>query len=188
MSGTYPYVDVWRLSHVAIKHIYAELQADGKRSREGIAMLGGYRRGDFTAAIDTVLLLRGRNVRRHAGLLDIDHATMNALTDALLQRGRMLVGLIHSHPPDCSTDLSFTDTHDGIAVPSFLSIVVPAYGARHSRALIDSWGVHVYDAGKGWLRFSDDEARRRVQIDRSVPCERVFVDATSTDARMSVST
>jgi proteasome lid subunit RPN8/RPN11 len=177
----YPDVREWRIAADAIPHIYAELRADGDANREGIAMLGGSRRDAGVAVIDTVLLLRGRGVRRDTGLLDVDFSTMNALTDALVMRRRSLVGQVHSHPPHCSTDLSFTDQRYGIAVPGFLSIVVPDYGRPRRGQPAESWGVHVFDQHKGWIRLTLETVLSSVRVDTEVPCESVLVTAAVTN-------
>jgi hypothetical protein len=95
------------------------------------------------------------------GILELDAAVINDLTDALLERELYLIGQVHSHPPGCSVSMSDTDKRFGIVAPDFLSVIVPDY-ARQDWQRRASWGVHVYEPAAGWRRLAVPEATKRL--------------------------
>ena len=175
----------WTLPTWALEASYAEMAADGKLDREGIALWAGRADDDGLEAVVThVVLLRGPGVYRARGVIRIAPEVLNEVTDRLAELGDgiYLVGQVHGHPPLASTDLSYTDVAYGIRTPRYLSVVAPDYGTRGHDCLRDC-GVHVFDAGAGWRRMEPEEAGRRIAVRReAAPPEGVLTVEANTVA------
>lgn len=138
------------------------MSRDGQEGNEGIAFWLGVCEADV-ATITHVVGVRGPGIRRAPLRLDISLDVFNALSDLALELGLTLIGQIHAHP-GTFVDLSPTDRRFGIAVPDFLSVVAPHYAQRADTAL-DDCGIHEFVRGRGYVRLSVTETRRRVILD-----------------------
>src|SRR5438128_2331576 len=116
----YSPVNVWLLPREALSLSMNEMAIDGRLGREGVALWLG-KRENAVATITHVVALRGRGVSKRFDLLNISAELLNDVTDVAIDLGIMLVGQIHSHAPNFSTDLSPTDRMYGINVPDYLS-------------------------------------------------------------------
>ncbi len=152
------WIIVW---HVFAESI-AEMARDGVHRNEGVAMWLGRRDGS-TAIITHLGVLRGPHVQKEPDLLMIGAEVINDLTDLALENGVRLIGQIHSHGPRFGTDLSLTDRRYGIAVPGMLSLVAPDYAQRKDTTLAEC-GVHIFQRGVGWRRFSAAEVQSRLSL------------------------
>lgn len=158
----FPPIQKWSIPVCAWEASLEELAFDGQIGREGIAMWLGRRLAGI-ASISHVALLRGSGVRKRRYLIEIDAGLVNDLTDAALERNVVLLGQIHSHAPECSTDLSHADRQFGISVPSYLSVVAPEFALRSPTGLADC-GFHVFDPPFGFRRLDLAEAEQRFSI------------------------
>lgn len=165
----------WIIPEWALDASFAEMAADGRHDREGIALWAGRRSGNgggatihdsiAEATVSHVLLLRGTGVFRARGQIRITPELLNEVTDRLASLGDdvYLVGQVHGHPPFSSTDLSYTDVAYGIRTPDYLSVVAPHYGMRPHDMLRGS-GVHVFESRSGWRCLEAPEIERRVVV------------------------
>lgn len=160
----------WRIPEEAIRHSMSEMAIDGALRREGVAMWLGKYEGK-TAVVTHVAALRGPGVRKAPDQLLISADLVNDLTDKAIELGLVLIGQIHSHGPMHGTSLSLTDKRYGISVPGYLSAVAPDYAMRPSTSIHDC-GVHLFEKGRGWIRFTREQVVKRVLI---VPDPRVPV-------------
>lgn len=152
----------WCIPEAAILASMREMAIDGAQGREGVAMwLGNYE--DETAIITHVVALRGPGVKKAPDQLIISAALTNDVTDLTIEHQVTLIGQIHSHGKNYGIDLSLADRTYGIAVPGFLSVVAPDYAMRAQTSIKDC-GVHVFEPGIGWRRFSQTELAERVSI------------------------
>src|SRR5262249_911487 len=95
--------------------------------------------------------------------LVIQPGLMNAITDAAIKLGVVLVGQIHSHGKLYGTDLSYVDRTFGIRVPYYLSLVAPDYAQRPATKLTEC-GVHVFELSNGLRCVSTMEVIEGVEI------------------------
>lgn len=169
----FPKPDRWLIPHAAWTEAFKEMARDGLNGNEGVALWLG-KHGDGTATITHVVKLRGRDVHRQPALLEIGADTMNEVTDLTIEYAATLVGQIHAHGQGYGTDLSLTDRRYGIAVPGYLSLVAPDYAMRPSTSVVEC-GVHVFKAGFGFRRLSNDEVERRIEVTDSADVQVVTV-------------
>lgn len=158
----------WILPQAAMDRSFDELAMDGVRHREGIALWAGVTAGNAstpTVRVTHVILLRGPGVRRGLGSISIAPELLNEVTDALAVIGDdvYLLGQIHGHPPEVSTDLSEVDIAYGIRTPQYLSVVAPDFG-MFEPARIQECGVHVFEPHAGWRRLTSGEVSSRIDI------------------------
>lgn len=158
----YHTVSAWHIPAAAWAASLTELAADGRRGTEGIALWLGTRYGGV-ARISHVALLRGPHVHRSRYLVQVEPELLNDLTDAVCDRGIVLVGQIHSHAPECRTDLSLADRQYGFTVPGYLSMVAPDFASR-PRTPVGDCGVHIFEPGAGYRRLSANDVRERVLL------------------------
>lgn len=158
----YSRVQVWQLPQSAFDASLQEMATDGRLGREGVALWLG-NRNDGAAQVTHVVLLRGPGVAKRHDLLQIGADLMNDVTDLAIELGVMLVGQIHSHGVLYGTDLSLTDRRYGVMVPDYLSVVAPDFALR-PRTLIADCGVHIYELGRGYRRFSQREISERLDM------------------------
>jgi hypothetical protein len=166
-------IEKWTIPVGAWEASLDELALDGQYGREGIAMWLG-RRVSGIASVGYVALLRGSGIRKRRYLIEIDAGLVNDLTDAALERNVVLLGQIHSHAPECATDLSIADRQYGISVPHFLSVVAPEFALRPPTQLADC-GVHVFEPPLGFRRLHQDEAAQRFSIVETGESETIIV-------------
>jgi hypothetical protein len=152
----------WRIGRRVFEASLTEMARDGRVGNEGVAMWLGHYEKDV-AVVSHVGVLRGPHVRKAPDLLMIDSELINDLTDLALDHAVRLIGQIHSHGPRYGTNLSETDRRYGVAVPGMLSLVAPDYALRPDTAL-EECGVHLFQPGVGWRRFSVDELKARVTL------------------------
>jgi len=155
-------VHTWCVPELAFAASLQEMARDGVRGDEGVALWLG-RRGNGQAEVTHVVALRGPGVTKRPDQLVIQPALVNEVTDLAIELGVVLVGQIHSHGKLYGTDLSHADRTFGIQVPFFLSLVAPDYALRPQTRL-DDCGVHVFELGRGFRRFSAAEVAQRLQI------------------------
>ncbi len=156
----------WFVPRQALLASFAEMAADGAKDREGIALWAGTREttsGSSTATVSHVVRLRGPGIRRARGFISIEADLLNEVADRLAQIDdrTFLVGQIHGHPPRARVDLSPTDILYGIRTPGYLSVVAPNYGMDKIPDFC-ACGVHLFDPGTGWRRFSMEETAKRL--------------------------
>jgi len=152
----------WRIGQNVFRESLAEMARDGQHGNEGVAMwLGRYE--DTTAIVTHVGILRGPHIRKAPALLMIGSELINDLTDLAIANGVRLIGQIHSHGPLYGTHLSETDRRYGVAVPGMLSLVAPDYALRANTHLGEC-GVHLFQPGKGWIRFTVAEVKARLSL------------------------
>ena len=158
----------WILPFDALRVAYEEMATDGRRGCEGIALWSGTRTDSRPSevTVSRVILLRGPGIRRARGFIQITPELLNEVTDALFERndGSYLIGQIHGHPPNSSTDLSPTDVEFGIRTPDYLSIVAPSFGMGGVNIM--ACGVHVFDKDIGWYRIRQREIGARIIVNR----------------------
>lgn len=160
MASFFAEPEHWQISARVFAESFSEMSLDGARGNEGVAMWLGHYDGNV-AIITHIGVLRGPHVRKAPRLLMIGSELINDLTDLAIDNGVRLIGQIHSHGPSFGTDLSETDRRYGVAVPGMLSLVAPDYARRPSTALLDC-GVHLFQPGIGWRRFSRLEIQQRL--------------------------
>jgi hypothetical protein len=151
----------WRLPKGAIEDSRDEMARDGARGNEGIVLWLGRDTGEI-AEVTHLIRLRGPLVEKRKNYINIQPALFNDIADVAIERGLRLLGQVHSHGPGYGVDLSPTDRIHGIQVLSYLSLVAPDYA--RTRAPLHDWGVHVFTDEAGYVRLSEHEARRRLQI------------------------
>jgi hypothetical protein len=159
----------WRLPEHARTESFREIARDGKKGNEGIVLWLG-RRNKNEATISHLVLLRGPGVIKKPNFLRIESWLLNEVTDITIDLGISIIGQIHSHGSRCGINLSFTDRAYGIAVPYYLSIVVPDYAMRKNTQIAEC-GVHVFKKNMGYYRLSAKEVLRCIIItpDRKLP-------------------
>lgn len=161
MSFYHP-VTAWHIPASAWAESLKELAADGRHGTEGIALWLGTR-ADGVARITHVALLRGQHIHRSRYLIQVEPELLNDLTDAAGDCGVVLVGQIHSHAPECRTDLSEADRQYGFSVPGYLSVVAPDFATR-ARTDVADCGVHIFEPRAGYCRLGVDDVRQRVLL------------------------
>lgn len=152
---------LWRIPQAAIEDSLDEMGRDGVNGHEGIVLWLGKDSAEI-AEVTHLVRLRGPLVEKRKAFINIHPALFNDVADVAIEYGVRLVGQVHSHGPGYGVDLSPTDRIHGIQVPSYLSLVAPDYA--RTRVSIHDWGVHVYTRDAGYVRLSDDAARRCLQI------------------------
>lgn len=155
-------VTAWHIPAVAWARSLQELAADGRRGVEGIALWLGTRT-DSVGTITHIAFLRGQHVHRSRYLIQVEPSVLNDLTDVASDRCVVLVGQIHSHAPECRTDLSDADRNYGFTVPGYLSVVAPDFVADPTIEIADC-GVHIFEPGRGYRQLEADEVRQRVLV------------------------
>jgi hypothetical protein len=104
------------------------------------------------------------NVGAVHGEVDVD--TTARLLDALDERDLVPIAQIHTHPR--TAFLSATDAiRPLVAVPGFLSIVIPGFGFV-DLADIGAWSAHEFQGAGNWHEMTADERPRRFIIDDSI--------------------
>ena len=140
----------------------AEMASDGRRGNEGVALwLGSRAKGEAT--VTHVVRLVGPGVRKGPALIEIDATLFNEVADVAIREGASLVGQVHSHGVGWSTDLSETDLTGGVRAPFYLSVVAPDYALRAETEIRDC-GVHFFEPGSGYRRFSRREITARISV------------------------
>lgn len=152
---------LWRIPQAALEDSLDEMARDGAKGSEGIVLWLGKDSGDI-ADITHLIRLRGPLVEKRKEYINIHPALFNDVADIAIDHGLRLVGQVHSHPPGYSVDLSPTDRMYGIQVPSYLSLVAPNFA--RTRVPVHEWGVHIYKANAGYVRLSQEAARRCLQV------------------------
>jgi proteasome lid subunit RPN8/RPN11 len=125
-------------------------------------------RGNGQAEVTHVVALRGPGVIKRPDQLVIQPQLVNEVTDLTIELGLVLVGQIHSHGELYGTDLSYADRNFGIKVPYFLSLVAPDYALRPGTRLEDC-GLHLFEPGSGFRRFSPSEVTGRILVVPGAP-------------------
>ena len=175
MSQNYfPKVEQWCIPKVAISKSLRELARDGVCGNEGIVLWLG-RRNNGVAQITHIVTLQGTGVTKQPNFLKIETALFDEVSDKALRLNVTLIGHIHSHGPYCGIDLSSTDEKLGIAVPYFLSVVVPSYGLLKNTQIGDC-GIHVFDPRCGFQRLSLSEVNRCIHIQQFHQCPQIILD------------
>lgn len=157
----FPRVERWVIQKSAIHDSFEEMAMDGSRGNEGIVLWLGNRRGG-TGWVTHLIRLRGPGVIKKPRLLVIESHVLNSLTDLTKGLGVALLGQIHSHKGNW-VHLSATDRMHGVGVPYYLSIVAPCCATRPNTSLYEC-GVHVFEPGIGFRRFSPEEISRGIQL------------------------
>lgn len=150
----------WRLPKAALRASIIEMEPDGARGCEGVALWLGRKFGPV-ASITHVVGLRGPGVVKRPDHLSISAELLNELTDIMTDLGVYLVGQIHSHP-GAWVDLSEADKHFGIQADGYLSVVAP-YFASKPGADLGEYGFHAYE-GRRWRRMGPVERPWRVRM------------------------
>jgi proteasome lid subunit RPN8/RPN11 len=162
MNNTYfTETRLWRIPQAALEDSLDEMALDGAKGSEGIVLWLGKDCGEI-ADITHLIRLRGPLVEKRKEYINIHPALFNDVADIAIDHGLRLVGQVHSHPPGYSVDLSPTDRMYGIQVPFYLSLVAPDFA--RTRAPVHDWGVHIFKAKTGYVRLSQEAARRCLQI------------------------
>jgi hypothetical protein len=176
MSFYYSKIDRWEIPTAAWGGSLEELADDGRRGVEGIVLWLGSRAPGL-ARVTHIALLRGPGVRRKRYLLEIDPLVISDITDLACEKGLVLLGQIHSHAPECRTDLSDTDRDHGVAVPYYLSVVAPAF-VQQANLTFHDCGVHVFQPGEGFQSLTAPDIDGRIILRRDLPTERLIVGAS----------
>jgi proteasome lid subunit RPN8/RPN11 len=155
-------ISTWRIPASAMAQSLREMARDGLLGSEGVALWLG-RRGNGQAEVTHLVALRGPGVIKRPDQLVIQPQLVNDVTDLAVELGLVLVGQIHSHGDLYGTDLSYADRNFGIKVPYFLSLVAPGFALRPGTRMEDC-GVHVFEPGSGFRRFSPSEVARRILV------------------------
>ena len=166
MSLSYfPRIQNWLIHASGWRETLDELALDGKRANEGIVLWLGKRKEEL-GIITQLFFLRGPGIIKQPNFLMISADLMNQVTEEALRLEVKLLGQAHSHGSSYYTDLSHTDIEGGIAFPHYLSIVVPDYGLRKETCIADC-GVHIFEEGGRFRRFSRGESRSRISLDKT---------------------
>ena len=151
----------WRLPRQAVDLSFREMAEHGAGGNEGIVFWLGTIDGP-EVSITHVVAIRGPGIVREPLFLQISAGAVNALTDAAVGLGAVLVGQIHAHPGGF-VDLSATDRRLGISFPNYLSVVAPEYAQRPEAPVADC-GVHIFCPPRGFIRLSAAEACQRLLV------------------------
>lgn len=160
-------IRTWSIPGSTLAESFREMARDGIDGNEGVALWLGQRR-DGHAEVTHVVALRGPGVIKRPDQLVIEAHLLNDVTDLAIELNAVLVGQIHSHGELFGTDLSYADHTFGIRVPYYLSLVAPDYALRPETRLEDC-GIHLFEPGFGFRRFSTTEAGARIRIVPSPP-------------------
>lgn len=167
MSEFYTQVESWVVPKLAWRLAFDEMAHDGHSGNEGTCLWVGKREGT-SAAISDIVILRGDGIRKCPDLITISDDLIHELAHRLAGSRRYILGQIHSHGIEYSTDLSLTDHRYTLRVPGFLSIVAPDYAQQHVEP--DSCGVHIFESGLGFRRMEPSEVRHRITLDDQRDC------------------
>jgi hypothetical protein len=97
---------------------------------------------------------------------EVSAETTAQLLDALDERDLVPIAQLHTHPH--AAFLSETDAiRPVVAVPGFLSIVIPGFGFV-DLADVRQWSAHEFRGAGRWQELSRDERSRRFIIDHSI--------------------
>ncbi len=151
----------WLIPSNVLADSITAMAPDGARGCEGIVMWLG-REQDGVAEITRLVSLRGPDVERRPGLINIPSHVLYQVDLIAEKEGAYLVGQIHSHPGNF-VDLSWVDREDGISTPHYLSVVAPHY-AQDPRTTWPDCGVHVCDTAGVFHRLTPVQAQVALSI------------------------
>jgi hypothetical protein len=157
----FPCTEIWRIPETVIPDSLAEMAIDGRSGNEGLVLWLGQDREEI-AMVTHLVRLRGPLVQKRPDFINIHPSLLNDVADLAIDHRVHLIGQVHTHGPGYGLDLSRTDREYGLQVPHYLSLVAPDYGC--TTAPIHEWGVHVFAEGRGYIRLTTAESRRRLQI------------------------
>lgn len=162
MNQFFPFVDKWHLSRSVLRESFADMRLDGISGNEGSCLWLG-KRLNGSALITSIVVLRGRGIRKEPAFLHVTDDLMFEVADVAAAHDEIILAQIHSHGPGYGVDLSHTDHRYGIRVPYFVSIVAPDYAYRD--VSLGNCGVHIFEPDKGYRRLELDETKDRFVID-----------------------
>ncbi|MBX9572173.1 MAG: hypothetical protein K2X77_24985 [Candidatus Obscuribacterales bacterium] len=154
---------------------FEEMEDDGRQGNEGTCFLVGSRK-DEIARITDLAFLRGPGIEKHPDLITISDDLIHELALKIAGSDRCILGQIHSHGINYSTNLSQTDHRYTMRVPGFLSIVAPNYAQEIVTP--EECGVHVFETSYGFRRMQPQEARVRLNIVLDEDCGLIYVGGT----------
>jgi hypothetical protein len=115
-------------------------------------------------AFVTSLVIPKSEIRGLHGEIPVDVA--GRVFESLDSRDLIPLAQLHSHP--AAARLSEIDrTRPLVAVPGFLSIIIPDFGFTDPYAP-GAWGVYEYVAGRQWNELNREEKRSKILIDDAV--------------------
>lgn len=145
---------------LVIDHTEAMLRRYGNCDEEGIGLWAGSQAGG-DGFVSTLIMPGVSSLGRFHG--ELSAATMAAVISRLDELDLVLLAQIHSHPR--SAFLSDTDAErPAIAVPGFLSLVVPNFGFVDV-ADVGTWAAYEYLGARRWHELSAAERGERLVVD-----------------------
>jgi hypothetical protein len=147
---------------LVIDHTELILRQAGACGEEGfVVWAGAFAGGD--AFVSSVVVPKLSAGRVHG---EVSVETTAHLLDALDVRDIVPIAQLHTHPHEAF--LSETDAvRPIVAVPGFLSIVIPGFGFI-DLANTRGWSAHAFRGAGRWHELTADERRQRFIIDDSV--------------------
>lgn len=161
MTNFFSETTKWLLPGTVLPDSLMEMAIDGRRGNEGVVLWLGLDEGEI-AEVTHLVKLRGPLVTKLPNHIHIESALFNDVADLAIDHSIRLLGQIHSHGPGYSLNLSRTDRVYGLQTPYYLSFVAPDYALSDS-SIIDC-GVHVFRPERGYVRLSDAEVSRQINI------------------------
>jgi proteasome lid subunit RPN8/RPN11 len=151
------------LPSLVIDHTELMLRQHGLAGEEGFGVLAGALAGG-DAFVSTVVIPRMESDGQFHG--EISEETVGKMLERLDHLDLVPIAQIHSHPQ--TAFLSEIDAERPvIAVPGFLSIVIPNF-AFIDLADVELWRVYEFQARRRWRELDGAERAERLVIDPSI--------------------
>lgn len=150
------------LPSLVIDHTELVLRQAGSCGEEGFLLWAGTLAGGHAHV--SSLVVPTISAGAHHGEVSAD--TTARLLTGLDERDLVPIAQLHTHPR--AAFLSATDRiRPLVAVPGFLSIVIPTFGFV-DLADVTLWSAHEFGGGHHWRDLARDEQVRRFIVDDSV--------------------
>jgi hypothetical protein len=177
VTDLYPPITRWMIPAAARAATLSGLRRAGQRGHEGGALWLGDR--GVEARVRTVASASGDGVLERAGSWSLSPTAYGRIGEWAIERGQVLLGLIHSHGGSgaLATSLSPTDAFSTVRVHHFLSVIV---GRRGDEDDASAWGYHLFEQGR-FRRLGAAEVAERI-VWTSATIDHLQFDETTVEA------